>query len=189
MKKHWFLSGLLGEALCLLAILALCVRAARSVGALQQERRTWQANVETARQAESDLSQFQRDEAAFARREQALLAAIPLNEPQPFDLVKQLTRIAEQVGARNLSIAIKPNLPAPPASSGSPAAPAGLAMVPIQMECELEFAPLRQLLTRLRSLPRLTTIEELRITRVETILPRQKVTLVVNAYILTSPLR
>ena len=186
MNTRWLLSGLFAEVLCLVVMLALCVRAARSVRALQQELQTWQANLKTARQAESDLSQFRRDAAAFAQREQALLAAIPLNDQQPFDLVKQLTRVTEQAGASNLSVSIKPRLPAPPASSGSSAAPAGLAMVPIHMECELEFTPLLDLLKNLRSLQRLITIEEVRVVRSESILPRQQVTLILHAYTRTA---
>ena len=186
MKKRWLPSGLFAQALCLIVMLALWVRAARSVRALQQELQTGQTNLETARQAESDLSRFRRDAAAFAQREQALLAAIPLNDQQPFDLVKQLTRVTEQAGASNLSVSIKPRLLAPPASSGSSTAPAGLAMVPIHMECELEFVPLLDLLESLRSLQRLTTIEEVRVVRSESILPRQHVTLILHAYTRTA---
>lgn len=187
MNTRRLAGSLLAQALGLVVMLALCVRAARSAGALQQELRTSQAALQSARDAESALDRFQREEAAFVQREQALLAAIPLNEQEPFGLVKQLTRVAEQAGATRLSVSLKPRVLTPQAASGSPAYPEGMVVVPIHMDFEIEFLPLLELLKHLRALPRVTAVEELRMTRAEATFPKQKVALVLNAYTLIPP--
>lgn len=177
MNRRRLVSSLVAEGLLSMVLLALSLRAASTVRALQQELRTWQAKLHAAHQAQSAVAGFERHEEVLARQERQVAAAIPSHEQEPFDLVKQFTRLAEQAGATNLSVSIKPRV-AVFAGSG----PEGLAMFPIHMEFDLDFVQLPALLKSLRSLERLTAIQEVRIVRADSSLPRQKITLLISAY-------
>lgn len=182
MNRRRLVNSLVAEGVLLVALLALSLRAVSSVRTLQQDRRAWQATLQTANQAQAAVAGFEQHAEAFARQERQVAAAIPSHEGEPFDLVKQFTRLAEQAGATNLSVSIKPRVALPPGSG-----PEGLAMFPIHMEFDLDFVQVPALLKRLRSLERLAEIHEVRIARADSSLPRQKITLLISAYTSTTP--
>ena len=212
MKRNLVLLALAAEALIFFAATALLIHATLAAGNLRQDLADAMQRLATDRQAKLQVEDFEKTREELTRQEQEIRRRVPPAEREPLDLIKQLTILAREAGAEHLSLTLSPRVPEnvrqaarpttvpafspaqtdpaesnPRSSEGgwkataAPAAPS-LYAVPIQMDFEIAFPRVIDLLKTLRSFARVITLETASIDRSPGRAPRQQVTLTLHCY-------
>ncbi len=136
MKQNPVLVGSVGGVLILFVATALLVHTSMVRRRLSSELKELEDKIASAYGAKNDVDTFERTRAEVTRRDEAFSRAIPINEKRPLAFVKELTRLADELGAQNFSVSMKtPKAASPPTQAGSaPAAAATSEATPPQSQ-------------------------------------------------------
>lgn len=112
---------------------------------------------------------------------------IPQNEGKPLSLIKKLTLSGSQSGIEKLEFSyedVQENKQEQFSSQVGfkPQSSSNIKVLPIKMEFECEFKQLYSFLKNILQMERLVSVEGIEVRRSEDILPRQAVSIEVNAY-------
>ncbi|MDD5669029.1 MAG: type 4a pilus biogenesis protein PilO [Candidatus Omnitrophica bacterium] len=175
---------------------------------LKEKKKDYQSAKSSSRQAE----QLELKAAQMQEKELELGKMIPINEQQPLSVIKSLTRLGGEVGLRDVSFSISSvsqqmspasqNSGAPGAVSGGGGFPGGGGQMPggfsppkmaavsptepvksyLEMTFTSEYPQIKQFIKKIGTLPRIITVDGMKIERNENLLPQQTVTLYLVVY-------
>ncbi len=170
-----------------------------------QKHDKYSSDVRLKRQQVAEAASYKQEAMQLSRtleeirRDSGLLSKkIPFHETQPLATIKELTVLARQRRLVNVSF-ICPDRTAsgqsqitssPAVAAGSPfAAPASpsaasgeINPLEFSMTCECDFRQLLGFLEDISSLERLVSVRSIRVSRNQTIIPKQKVTFELTSY-------
>ncbi|MCG2711384.1 MAG: hypothetical protein L6416_03560 [Candidatus Omnitrophica bacterium] len=197
-KLILIISGMLFAALLSILILEFKINAALKKEWLEKE-----GSIKAAKKITQEAEKIQKEITDLTIEDSQIEKMVPLNEQEPMGLIKTLSLLANQSKAKNLEI-IFLNQGKDSSDTSDQQEQSGTSFSPedeeddefseqnetffslkpqlIQMNFECEFPQVIAFLNKALSLDRIVLIDSVKIERVEKILPRQKVTLMLSAY-------
>jgi Tfp pilus assembly protein PilO len=136
--------------------------------------------LQEAQKASRRLEQMEKQSQELKLKGESLAKRIPLGEKTPLNLIKVITRLAMDIGLKNLKFDLKSASSADARTNIN--LPADLSALYFGMEAEATYPQLVDFLTGLMNLERVVTVEKVEIKRDETKYPYQVIALSLAAY-------